>query len=102
MFAALADPTRRLLVDRLAGAGELNATQLGTDLPMTRQAVAKHLAALEAAGVVRSQRHGREVRYRLNDEAVAEAAAWLQDVGARWDRRLAALHKRLGGPGSGE
>lgn len=96
MFAALADPTRRLLVDRLAGTGELNATELGADLPMTRQAVAKHLAALEAAGVVRSARHGREVRYRLDGDAVAEAAAWLQDVGARWDRRLAALRRHLG------
>jgi DNA-binding transcriptional ArsR family regulator len=101
VFAALADPTRRQLVDRLAASGELNATQLGAGMPMTRQAVAKHLAALEAAGVVSAERQGREVRYRLDGEAVAQAAAWLRDVGTRWDRRLAALRRHLGDRPSG-
>lgn len=62
---------------------------------MSRQAVAKHLASLEAAGLVTSLRQGREVRYELVTERVAGASAWLDDVGTRWDRRLKALQRHL-------
>ncbi len=98
MFAALADPTRRVLLDRLSRLGPQNATELGRGAPMSRQAVAKHLASLQAAGLVTSRRQGREVRYELVRTTVAEATTWLDDVGARWDDRLDALKRHLGAP----
>jgi len=91
VFAALADPTRLLLFQRLSAAGPATATGLADDLPVTRQAVVKHLGALADAGLVAKARHGREVRYSLRPEALTEAAHWITDVGAQWDTRLAAL-----------
>ncbi|MDQ6839805.1 MAG: metalloregulator ArsR/SmtB family transcription factor [Actinomycetota bacterium] len=95
MFAALADPTRRTLLDTLSRLGPQNATELGRVAPMSRQAVAKHLVSLEAAGLVTSQRHGREVRYELVRAAMSDATAWLDEVGARWDDRLDALRRHF-------
>ena len=95
VFAALADPTRRHVVEQLARRGTLTATALAEDLPMTRQAVAKHLGALDAAGLVAAQRSGREVRYRLTPDALADAASWMAEVGSAWDERLARLHALL-------
>lgn len=95
VFAALADPTRRVLLDRLSRRGPQNATELGRGAPMSRQAVAKHLASLEIAGLVTAQRQGREVRYELVPDTMAEATAWLGEVGARWDERLDALRRHL-------
>lgn len=95
VFAALADPTRRNLLDQLSRQGPQNATQLGRAAPMSRQAVAKHLAALEAAGLIEGNRRGREVRYRMMSDATTGATAWLDQVGTRWDRRLEALAHRL-------
>lgn len=96
LFAALADPTRRRLLDRLAADGPLSATQLAPEHGMTRQAVVKHLGVLEAAGVVTRQRCGREVLYGVVDGRLDEAGLWLREVGRRWDRRLAALGDELG------
>ena len=77
-FAALADPTRRQLLDRLRAEGGLTLTQLQADLPMTRQAVAKHLAVLEAAELVATQRDGRCKRHWLNPMPLAKIARrWL-------------------------
>jgi len=64
---------------------------------VTRQAVSKHLAALADAGLVTAERSGREVRYRLTPEPLSGAMAWMADVGAQWDRRLAALQRQLDG-----
>ena len=61
---------------------------------MSRQAVAKHLSALERAGLVEPRREGRETRYRLTPEPLDAAIAWMEDVGARWDRSLARLSER--------
>jgi DNA-binding transcriptional ArsR family regulator len=94
VFAALADPTRRHLLERLGDAGPLTATALSRDLPMSRQAVAKHLGALAEAGLVRPERHGREVRFRLEPGPLDAAGAWLERVGRLWDRRLVALVKQ--------
>ena len=94
VFAALGDPTRREVI-RLLSEGPSTATELSSDLPVSRQAVAKHLAALDEAGLVGSERSGREVRYHLTPGPMAEAASWLGDVGARWDRRLEALRRHL-------
>lgn len=94
VFAALADPTRRRIVATLAAA-PATATGLAAGLPITRQAVAKHLGSLSAAGLVAAERVGRETRYRLTPEPLGDAAAWMARVGAGWDARLARLHGLL-------
>ncbi len=77
-FVALSDPTRRLLLDRLSEEGGLTLSDLAEDLPMTRQAVAKHLAVLEAAELVASERDGRCKRHYLNPMPLAKMARrWL-------------------------
>ncbi len=94
MFVALADPTRRLLLDALAARGEASATILAAGLPVSRQAVVKHLAVLDRAGLVRGARRGREVRYSVRPERLDSTARWLAGLAAEWDARLAAI-KRL-------
>jgi ArsR family transcriptional regulator, cadmium/lead-responsive transcriptional repressor len=94
LWAAVADPTRRRLLDALLARGEATATTLADDLPVTRQAVAKHLAVLERAGLVDSRRLGREVRYAVRPERLDAATEWLARVAAEWDQRLGAI-KRL-------
>jgi DNA-binding transcriptional ArsR family regulator len=98
VFAALADPTRRRLLDELSQEGPRSATDLAPGYPMSRQAVVKHLAALADAGLLVAERHGREVRYRLLPDPLTDATAWLAEVGSRWDRRLVALARQLSGP----
>ncbi len=94
VFAALADPTRRLLVRSLSRRPELTASGLAGELPMTRQAVTKHLAALDRAGLVTARREGRETRYALTPAPLADAMRWMDDVGAEWDARLSRLAER--------
>ena len=94
MFAALADPTRRQVVRTLSLEPDLTASHLAGELPMTRQAVTKHLAALDRAGLVRGRREGREMRYSLTPAPLTEAMRWMDDVGAQWDARLAKLAER--------
>ncbi|MEU0598147.1 metalloregulator ArsR/SmtB family transcription factor [Streptomyces sp. NPDC006393] len=89
VLAALADPTRRQLLDLLAGRGEATATTLAERLPVSRQAVAKHLAVLDAAGLVSGSRVGREVRYAVRSAALDATARWMASLAADWDRRLA-------------
>ena len=93
-FAALGDPTRRQLVQWLA-ARPATATELATRLPVTRQAVVKHLGVLEDARLVAKERDGREVRYRLDAQRMAAAAEWIATVTARWETRLAKLKRHL-------
>ncbi len=94
VFSALADPTRREVVASLSSAGaEVTASGLAGGLPMTRQAVAKHLAALERAGLVEPRRAGRETRYRLTPEPLEEAMTWMAQVGGEWDERLSRLSR---------
>jgi DNA-binding transcriptional ArsR family regulator len=94
VFGALSDPNRRHLLQALARE-EATATELAAGLPVTRQAVAKHLAALRDAGLVEPRRSGRETRYRLTPEPLGEALAWLASVGEAWDLRLEALRGHL-------
>jgi DNA-binding transcriptional ArsR family regulator len=94
VFAALADPTRRRLVETLASRGSASATALAAELPISRQAVAKHLGALGGAGLVSSHRAGRETLYELRPEPLDEAAEWIARIGGEWEDRLARL-KRL-------
>ena len=94
VLVALADPTRRQLLELLAAQGAGTATTLAERLPVSRQAVVKHLAVLDAAGLVSGSRVGREVRYAVRPERLEEAARWLAAKAFEWDTRLAAL-KRL-------
>jgi len=92
VFVALADPTRRQLLERLA-IRPTTATGLSARFPMTRQAVVKHLGTLADAGMVAKERHGREVRYRLESAPLDEATAWLTTLSARWEQRLLRLKR---------
>ena len=96
VFSALADPTRRRMVEALAGGSTVTASTLAADLPITRQGVAKHLAALRRAKLVRAERVGRETRYQLDGEPLEDAARWIAEVGAEWDARLGELQRLLG------
>ncbi|HSK91155.1 MAG TPA: metalloregulator ArsR/SmtB family transcription factor [Euzebyales bacterium] len=95
VFDALGDPTRRRLFDAVAATGPVTATQLAGDLPVTRQAVAKHLAVLAGAGLVVATRSGRENRYEAVPDALDDAKVWLDRVGRRWDDRLRALRRHV-------
>jgi len=95
VFDALSDPTRRELLSIVAGREGATATELARELPVTRQAVSKHLSVLSEAGLVESGRAGREVRYRLTPAPLSEAMAWMAGVGAQWDARLARLQRQL-------
>lgn len=94
LFGALADPTRRQLLQHLLAKGPATATTLAAPLPVSRQAIVKHLQALEAAGLVAPVREGREVRYRATPERLASAVGWLLDAGGSWDRRIDRLRGR--------
>jgi ArsR family transcriptional regulator, cadmium/lead-responsive transcriptional repressor len=96
VFAALADPTRREVVRLLAERPGLTASGLADELPVSRQAIAKHLAILDAAGLAEAEREGRETRYRLTPAPMNDAMAWMAHTGGRWDDRLARLERRLG------
>jgi DNA-binding transcriptional ArsR family regulator len=96
---ALSDPTRRRLLTLLSGRESATATELAAELPITRQAVSKHLAALGEVGLVESRQEGRAVRFRLTPAPLSGAMAWMAGVGAQWDSRLAELHRRLEEPG---
>ena len=88
LWSAIGDPTRRRMLDLLLVAGDGTATSLSQQMPVTRQAVAKHLGVLDRAGLVRSSPAGRERRYRVDDAQLARAAAQLSSVGSAWDARL--------------
>jgi DNA-binding transcriptional ArsR family regulator len=94
VFSALADPTRREVVRSLAEESGLTASLLAGQLPITRQAVSKHLNALSEAGLVTARREGRETRYTLTPAPLAEAIDWMTAVGAEWDARLQRLAER--------
>lgn len=98
VLTALADPTRRRLLDVLADAGEASATTLAARLPVSRQAVVKHLQMLEAAGLVGGVRAGREVRYSVRPDPLDVTARWLAERAATWDHRLAALKRAAEAP----
>jgi len=95
VFQALADPHRRFVLETLADRGSATVTELAAELPVTRQAVAKHLGTLRTAELVEPTRAGREIRYRLSPAPLGDALDWMERVGAAWDERLAALRRHL-------
>ena len=94
VFSALADPTRRRLLSTIA-AHPATATELAGGLPISRQAVVKHLNTLTHAGLLERERDGRDVRYRVTPEPLSDAVTWIAEVGGQWDGRLAALRSSL-------
>jgi DNA-binding transcriptional ArsR family regulator len=94
LWAAVAEPGRRRVLDALVALGEATPTALAQEVPFTRQAVSKHLAVLLEAGVVSQRRDGREVRYTVRPDRLEEAARAMTAAAARWDARLQAI-KRL-------
>ena len=95
VFGALSDPTRRALLQTIAGRTDATATELAAELPISRQAVLKHLVALADAGLVDRERAGREVRYRVTPAPLSDAVSWMAEVGGQWDERLATLRRTL-------
>lgn len=90
VFAALGDETRWSILVAL-GEGDASASALAGRLPVTRQAIAKHLAVLQEVGLVESVRVGRELRYRVLGSQLSDTARRLDQIGAEWDRRLSAI-----------
>lgn len=93
LVEAVADSSRRRVLDLMLAHGEATPTQLAAKLPFTRQAVAKHLAVLDRAGVVEGRRSGREVRYSVRPENLDVAVRAMAKVAARWDQRLDAIKR---------
>jgi len=93
VLVALADPTRRQVLELLAAHGEATATTLAGGLPVSRQAIVKHLAILDAAGLVSGSRVGREMRYAVRPAALDATARWMSGLAADWDRRLAHIKR---------
>ena len=94
LWSAIADPSRRRVLDLLVDSGEATASTLSQDVPFSRQAVIKHLTVLENAGLVSRQREGREVLFRVDPRRLDDAARAIAQLANRWDRRLQAI-KRL-------
>lgn len=88
LWSAIGDPTRRRMLDLLLAEGNATATSLSEQLPVTRQAVAKHLGVLDRVGLVHVTPSGREMRYQVDEAQLARAVAQLSTVGATWDARL--------------
>lgn len=95
IFSAVADPTRRLILDRLRSHGPLSVKQLADPLPISRQAVTKHLDILLKSHLVEMRRVGRERMHLLNPQPLQELEEWLQPYSEDWDRRLTRLQQHL-------
>jgi DNA-binding transcriptional ArsR family regulator len=91
VFLALADPTRRRLLEKLTADGRKTATELAREMPITRQGISKHLQILARAELVQVHKSGRERYYRSTPDPLDEALAWITAVNEQWDRRLEAL-----------
>ena len=95
VFSALSDPTRRTVMRAISDQGQASATELASQIPVSRQAIIKHLTALSEAGLVSADRQGRQKRYRLTPQPLGEAMSWMAEVGAEWDERLLSLQRFL-------
>jgi len=93
LWAAVGDPTRRRMLDQMLLDGGGTATSLSEHLPVTRQAISKHLGVLDRAGLVHATAIGRERRYQVDNAQLSRAVAQLSSVGATWDARLRRIKK---------
>jgi DNA-binding transcriptional ArsR family regulator len=96
VFTAVADPTRRALLERLRTDGALSISDLADGMPISRQAITKHLDILRASGLIRARRAGRERLHELDAAPLREVEDWLRPYAEAWDERLAALRRHLG------
>ncbi|MGH9081355.1 MAG: ArsR/SmtB family transcription factor [Acidimicrobiales bacterium] len=94
LWSAIADPSRRRVLDLLVGDGEASAWSLAGHVPFSRQAVSKHLVVLEDAGLVSRRKQGREVLFQIEADRLDQASRAMADLAQQWDRRLASI-KRL-------
>jgi DNA-binding transcriptional ArsR family regulator len=94
VLGALADPTRRRVLEALAVYPAASASALARELPISRQMVLKHLGVLQDSGLVSSARAGREVLFQVRTAPLTETADWLSSLAAQWDSRLADLKAR--------
>jgi DNA-binding transcriptional ArsR family regulator len=94
VLVALADPMRRRVLDALSSHPQSTATALAEKLPVSRQAIVKHLAVLTQAGLVKARKQGREVQFAVRPERLVSTAQWMYSVAAAWDERLSTI-KRL-------
>ncbi len=104
LWSAIADPSRRRVLDLLVEGGDATASSLAQKVPFSRQAVIKHLVVLEHAGLVIRQRDGREVRFRVDPDRLDDASHAMAQLANQWDRRLQAIkelaeaaHREAGG-----
>ncbi len=95
VFAAVADPTRRQILERLRRSGSQSVNDLARPLPMSRQAVTKHLNLLSETGLIEKEWRGRERLHRLKAQPLQELDSWLAPYAAEWDRRLEQLGEYL-------
>ena len=95
VFLALADPTRRRLLEKLTADGRKTATELAQEMPITRQGISKHLQILARAGLVQVNKSGRDRYYSFIPAPLDEAVTWVTAVNDQWDRRLRALGRFL-------
>ena len=95
VFNALSDPTRRGIISTLTINGEHTATQLTQNMQITRQGVTKHLGILLDAGLISTDKRGREVYYNLTPEPLTQATQWITEIEIQWDKRLAALQELI-------
>lgn len=93
VLAALADPMRRRILDLVAAKGAASASALAAELPVSRQAIVKHLGVLEKAELVASERVGRENNFSVRSGALDVTATWMASLASQWDQRLAAIKK---------
>ncbi len=93
LWSAIGDPTRRRMLDLLLSDGGGTATTLSGRLPVSRQAVAKHLGVLDRVGLVHGTLSGRERRYEVDQAQLARAVAQLTAVGTAWDARLSRIKR---------
>jgi ArsR family transcriptional regulator, cadmium/lead-responsive transcriptional repressor len=107
LWSAIADPSRRLVLDLLVRNGEASASWLAGQVPFSRQAVSKHLVVLEQAGLIRRRKQGREVLYLVEADRLDQATRAMSELARQWDRRLNAIkriaeaayaHDKTGGP----
>jgi DNA-binding transcriptional ArsR family regulator len=95
IFAALADPTRRAIIERLSRS-EARVTDLAEPFPMSLNAVSKHIRVLEASGVVERRRKGRDHILSINTRSLDEADGWIEGMRRYWEARLDAMERLLG------
>jgi DNA-binding transcriptional ArsR family regulator len=93
LWSAIAEPSRRRVLDLVVGNGAVSASWLAGHVPFSRQAVSKHLVVLEGAGLVSRRREGREVLYQVEADRLGEATRAMADLAAQWDRRLGRIKR---------